>query len=96
MTCINPGNDGSCGGCGKWWVDVSYLWDDVDCPECLKLRPTKRAPDAGESARFTIIFLASGLSCSQAVTQPAHKPVTQTVRCFVPRSKLFENWCPNP
>lgn len=45
MTCINKGGDGSSGGCGKMWVDVSYLWDDVDCPECLKLRPTQRAAD---------------------------------------------------
>lgn len=49
MTCINPGNDGSRGGCGKWWVDVSYLWGDVDCPECLKLRPTPRAVDGGQA-----------------------------------------------
>ena len=44
--------------------------------------PTKRAVDLWESARFTSIFLASGFSCSQALSQPAHKPLTQTVRCF--------------
>jgi len=45
-------------------------------------RPTKRAADLWESARFTSIFLASGFSCSQALSQPAHKPLTQTVRRF--------------
>lgn len=33
-------------------------------------RLTQRALDLWESARFTSIFLALGLSCSQAVTQP--------------------------
>ena len=31
-----------------------------------KKRPTKRAPDKWESARFTGFFLTSGLYCSQA------------------------------
>jgi hypothetical protein len=30
--------------------------------------------DAGESARFTSIFLASSLYCSQAESTPAHPP----------------------
>ena len=53
MTCVNKGGDGSRGGCGKMWVDVSYLWEEVNCPECLKLRPTKFAadsPKAGDSS----------------------------------------------
>ena len=41
--------------------------------------PTKRALDAGESARFTCIFLASSFLCSQAESTPAPAPVTQTV-----------------
>lgn len=41
--------------------------------------PTKRAVDGGDSARFTSIFLASGFSCSQALSQPAPPPLTQTV-----------------
>ena len=44
-----------------------------------KRRPTQRAPDVWESARFTGIFLASGFSCSQALSTPAHTRVTQTV-----------------
>ena len=43
------------------------------------MRPTKRAPDVWESARFTSIFLASGFSCSQTLSTPAHTRVTQTV-----------------
>ena len=53
----------------------------------LKSVPTKRAPDPStssgqavwESARFTGIFLASGFSCSQTESTPAHTQVTQTV-----------------
>jgi hypothetical protein len=40
---------------------------------------TKRAVDLWESAASRSIFLASGFSCSQAFSQPAHKPLTQTV-----------------
>jgi hypothetical protein len=40
---------------------------------------TKRAPDVWESAAFSGIFLASGFSCSQALSTPAHTQVTQTV-----------------
>ncbi len=40
---------------------------------------TKRAPDVWDSAAFSSIFLASSFSCSQAESQPAHNPVTQTV-----------------
>ena len=49
----------------------------------VKSVPTKRAVDLWDSARFTSIFLASGFSCSQAFSQPAHKPLTQTVRRFL-------------
>ena len=41
--------------------------------------PTKRAPDVWDSAAFSSIFLASGFSCSQALSTPAHTQVTQTV-----------------
>ena len=44
-----------------------------------KRRLTPRAPDVWESARFRSIFLASGFSCSQALSTPAHTQVTQTV-----------------
>lgn len=50
MVHINNGGEGYKAGCGKTGVNVSYLWDDVDCPECLKLRPTKRAADGGDSS----------------------------------------------
>ena len=37
------------------------------------------APDVWDSAAFSSIFLASSFSCSQAESQPAPAPVTQTV-----------------
>ena len=36
-----------------------------------------------DSAAFSSIFLASGFSCSQTESTPAHTQVTQTVGCFV-------------
>jgi hypothetical protein len=47
--------------------------------------PTKRALDAGDSAAFSSIFLASGFFCSRSESRPAHLRVTQTVR--QPRAK---------
>ena len=44
-----------------------------------KSQPTKRALDAGDSAAFSSIFLASSFSCSQNESTPAPAPVTQTV-----------------
>jgi hypothetical protein len=41
--------------------------------------PTKRAPDVWDSAVFSSIFLASGFSCSQTESTPAHTQVTQAV-----------------
>jgi hypothetical protein len=38
-----------------------------------------RAADWWDSAPFLGIFLASGFSCSQAESQPAHQPLTPTV-----------------
>jgi hypothetical protein len=49
--------------------------------------PTKRALDAGDSARFSSIFLASSFSCSQAESTPTQRPVTQTVSPL--RAKLY-------
>ena len=37
----------------------------------VKTHPTKHAPDAGDSAAFTRIFLALGFSTSQALSYPA-------------------------
>jgi len=45
--------------------------------KCRRL--TKRALDAGDSARFTSIFLASSFFCSQTESTPAPAPLTQTV-----------------
>jgi hypothetical protein len=42
--------------------------------------PLTLTPDAGDSAAFSSIFLASGFFCSLAESTPAHLPVTQTVR----------------
>ncbi len=42
-------------------------------------RLTQRAADKWDSARFTGIFLASGLYCSQAESRPAHLRLTQAV-----------------
>jgi hypothetical protein len=55
-----------------------------------KSRRTKRALDAGDSARFTSIFLASGFLCSQAESTPAPAPVTQTVRCYVQNQEQIQ------
>jgi hypothetical protein len=44
-----------------------------------KKRPTKRALDAGDSAAFSSVFLASSFFSSQAESTPAPAPVTQTV-----------------
>ncbi len=41
---------------------------------------TKRALDAGDSAAFSSIFLASSFSYSQTESTPTPAPVTQTVR----------------
>jgi hypothetical protein len=41
-----------------------------------------RALDAGDSAAFSTIFLASSFFCSQAEYTPAPAPVTQTVKRF--------------
>jgi len=41
--------------------------------------PTKRVLDAGDSARFISVFLASSFSCSPAESTPTPAPVTQTV-----------------
>ena len=54
-------------------------------------RPTKRAPDVWESARFRSIFLASGFFCSQAESTPAHTQVTQTVGRFLAKHKKDGN-----
>jgi hypothetical protein len=40
-----------------------------------KPRRTQRALDAGDSAAFSSIFLASGFSCSQTESTPAHQLV---------------------
>lgn len=47
-----------------------------------KKRLTKRALDRWDSAAFSSIFLASSFLCSQALSTPAHLPVTQTVDAF--------------
>jgi hypothetical protein len=49
---------------------------------------TKRAPDVWESAAFSSIFLASGFSCSQAESTPAHTQVTQAVRRTSPATAV--------
>jgi len=45
----------------------------------MKKRPTQRALDAGESARFTGIFHASAFFSSDGVPPPAPAQVTHTV-----------------
>jgi hypothetical protein len=57
----------------------------VSCPlkksnfKIKKSGLTQRALDAGESAAFSSIFLASSFLCSQIESTPAPAPVTQTV-----------------
>ena len=43
-------------------------------------RPTQRAPDGWESARFRAVFLAQASSVKMALSRPAHPRVTLTVR----------------
>ena len=65
---------------------------------------TKRAVDGGDSAASTSSFLASGFFCSQAFSQPAPPPLTQTVRWLlckhsqketssVPKTKSNQSLC---
>ena len=49
---------------------------------------TKRAVDWRDSAPFSGIFLASGFSCSQAFSQPARQPLTQTVGRLISIKKV--------
>ena len=53
-----------------------------------KERPTKRALDAGDSAAFSSIFLASGFSCSPAESTPAPVPVTQAVNRLITKMRI--------
>ena len=45
-----------------------------------KKRPTKRAPDAGDSAQISGGFLRLGIFCLDGVPPSAPAPVTQAVR----------------
>ena len=48
-------------------------------------RPTQRAPDKWESARYISIFYTSGLYCSQAFISPRPRPpLTQAVGRLFP------------
>ena len=64
----------------------------------VKSVPTKRALDAGDSVRFSSIFLASSFLCSQAESTPAHPPLTQTVSpplaqiCFNHKNVKYAAW----
>jgi hypothetical protein len=66
-------------------IKSSWLWFWFIGKEsgASRFLPTKRAVDLWDSAASTSIFLASGFFCSQAFSQPAHKPLTQTVRRFL-------------
>jgi len=66
-------------------IEISSILSKFKGHSKIKSRLTKRAPDKWDSARFTSIFLASSLYCSQAFSQPAHLRVTQTVS--QPKSK---------
>jgi hypothetical protein len=48
--------------------------------------------DKWDSPRFTSIFLASGLYCSQAESCPTHLRLTQTVET-VEKVGKFNNYC---
>ena len=68
-----------------------YLVSDRK-PCVHRICPTKRAPDWWESARFRSIFLASGFSCSQAESTPAHTQVTQTVGRLIVEREMKMSW----
>lgn len=40
---ILEGGDGSQARYGVMWADVTFLWDEVDCVDCLKFKPSYRA-----------------------------------------------------
>jgi hypothetical protein len=42
-------------------------------------RPTKRAPNAGDSARFSSSFLASSFFCFRVESHPTHTRLTPAV-----------------
>ena len=60
--------------------------DDNDEP--YKVPPNTACSRQVDSARFTCVFLASGLYCSQAVSTPVHLRLTQTVGRL---SKMLSN-----
>ena len=65
-----------------------YRWKNQEMDGAISVRlvtssrPTQRAPDVWDSARFRRIFLASSFSCSQAESTPATAPVTPAVGRF--------------
>ena len=65
---INNGGDGYKAGCGKTWVDVTYIWNEVDCPDCLKLRPTNLSVDGGEVLPLhNHIYIDGKCACGHAI-----------------------------
>jgi hypothetical protein len=61
--------------------DEQWVAAPCDLGETSHLRIiNKQELNVWEPARFRSIFLASGFSCSQALSTPAHQWVTHTVR----------------
>ena len=54
--------------------------------------PTKRAPDAGDSAQISSIFLAPAFFSSDGVPPSAPAPVTQTVGLFLAQLSKKPSW----
>jgi hypothetical protein len=67
------------------WLWFWFLGKESGATQVL---PTKRAADFWESAASRSIFLASSFFCSQALSQPAQNPLTQTVSPLLPK-KFF-------
>src|SRR6266542_4021701 len=58
----------------RMFGNADLIFGNLRCG-CL----TQHALDAGDSAAFSSIFLASGFSCSQTESTPAPAPITHTV-----------------
>jgi hypothetical protein len=74
----------------KFGITISW-YARHKCIQTMKQHLTPRALDAGDSARCTGSFLASGFLCSQAESTPAPARVTQTVGRWRTQNKFTKD-----